>query len=264
MTSAIDRRTALAAVLASAASAILPVRVNAAQAVTVFAAATLKDALDAVLAAAQKATGVPAQGVYGPSPSLVKQIENGAPADIFFSADTDWMNEAAAQKLVEPASRVDLLSSKLVLIAPAASAKPVVIGSGFPLASMLGDGRLAMCDPMMMPAGRYGRAALQKLGLWDGVKDRVANASDIRAALAYVSRREAPLGIVFDTDAKLDPGVAVIGTFPADSHPPILYPIAAVTGKRTADTNRVLAFLTSPAAKLVFEKYGYIFLPKGA
>lgn len=207
---------------------------------------------------------VSAQGVYGPTPSLVKQLENAAPADIFFSADVDWMNEAVRQKLVDPQSRVDLLSSKLVLIAPAASAKPVAIASGFPLAAMLGDGRLAMCDPMMMPAGRYARVALQKLGVWNSVKDRVVTAADIRAALAYVSRSDAPLGIVFDTDAKLDPAVAVIGTFPADTHPPILYPIAAVARSRNPGTARLLDFLTSPAVKPIFEKFGYVFLPKGA
>jgi molybdate transport system substrate-binding protein len=257
---AFDRRTLLATALASLA---IPADVAfAADPVTLFAAATLKDALDAVLAAAKMATGVATQAVYGPAPSLVKQLENGAPGDIFFSADSDWMDEAVTQKVVAPASRVDLLSSTLVLIAPAARPKPVMIETGFPLASMLGDGRLAMCDPMMMPAGRYGRAALQKLDVWDGVKDRIANAQDIRAALAYVSRGEASLGIVFDTDAKLDPGVAIVGTFPADSHPPIVYPVAAVARSQNPDTARILAFLTSPPAKPIFERYGYVFLPR--
>jgi molybdate transport system substrate-binding protein len=230
----------------------------------VFAAATLKDALDSALTAAQTALHVTAQAVYGPVPSLVKQLENGAPGDIFFSADTDWMDEAVTQKIVDPASRVDLLSSKLVLIAPATQAQSVAIMPGFPLAAMLGDGRLAMCDPMMMPAGRYGRAALQKLGVWDSVKDRVANAADIRTALSYLARGEAPLGIVFDTDAKLEPGVAVIGTFPADTHPPIVYPIATVAQRRNPSTARVFGFFTSSAAKPIFEKYGYVFLPRGA
>src|SRR5262249_10647268 len=129
-------------------------------------------------------------------------------------ADADWMNEAVAQGMVDPVTRVDLLSSTLVLIAPAAYSETITIEPGFPLAALLGGGRLAMCDPMMMPAGRYGRTALQKLGVWDSVRDHVADAADVQTALAYVSRREAPFGIVFDTDARLDPRVRVIGVPP--------------------------------------------------
>jgi molybdate transport system substrate-binding protein len=223
----------------------------------IFAAATLKDALDAV---AETSIHVKTTAVYGPSPGLVKQLENGAPADIFFSADADWMNEAVARKLVDPASRVDLLSSELVLIAPKAQAVATEIVPGFPLARMLGDGRLAMCDPMMMPAGRYGHAALQQLGVWDSVKDDVVNARDVRAALAYVARQETPLGIVFDTDARLEAQVAVVGTFPAASHPPIVYPLAAVAQSRNPDTARMLGFLVSPRARQIFESYGYAVL----
>jgi molybdate transport system substrate-binding protein len=225
--------------------------------VRIYAAATLQGALDAAIAAAQAALHTPVMAVYGPSPSLVKQLENGAPGDIFFSADADWMNEAVAHKVVDPVTRIDLLSSKLVLIGPAGTATPIAIVPGFPLAAMLDGGHLAMCDPMMMPAGRYGRAALLKLGVWESVKDRVANASDVRAALAYVARREAPLGIVFDTDARLEPGVRIVGMFPADSHPPIVYPIAAVAASRNSETRPVLRFLTSTAAKLIFARYGY-------
>jgi molybdate transport system substrate-binding protein len=234
---------------------------RAAQPVVVFAAATLKDALDAVAAAAEASIHVPVHAVYGPSPTLVKQLENGAAADIFFSADADWMNEAITQKIVDPETRIDLLSSNLVLIAPASQAVETSIKPGFSLVSMLGEGRLAMCDPMMMPAGRYGRAALQALGVWDSVKNRVANAEDVRAALVYVARGETPLGIVFDTDAKLDPGVKVIGTFPADSYPPITYPVAAVAHSPNPDTARVLSFLESSAARQIFETFGYRFLP---
>ncbi len=255
------RRVLLQAALGALALPVLAAPARAAEPVRVYAAATLKDALDAALTAAQSALHLPAKAVYGPSPALVKQLENGAPGDIFFSADADWMNEAIARKIVDPASRVDLLSSKLVLIAPAAHAVQTTIAPGFPLATMLGDGRLAMCDPMMMPAGRYGRAALQKLGVWDSVKDRVANAANVRAALVYVARREASLGIVFDTDAMLERGVTVVGVFPADSHPAIIYPIAAVAASRNPNTARVLGFLVSPAARPVFEKYGYAALP---
>jgi molybdate transport system substrate-binding protein len=263
MTELIDRRGLLMGLVAGSAALTLSLRAHAAEPVTIFAAMTLKDVVDASLAAAQSAIGVVGKAVYGPAPALVKQLENGAPGDIFFSADADWMDEAVKAKVVDPKTRVDLLSSKLVLIAPAAKASPVTIVPGFPLASMLGDGRLAVCDPMMMPAGRYGRAALQKLGVWDSVKNRIANAANIRAALSYVSRGEAPLGIVFDTDARLDQRVAIIGTFPADTHPPIVYPIADVARSQNPDTARLTAFLTSAKARPIFERYGYRFLPSG-
>jgi molybdate transport system substrate-binding protein len=253
------------AILATLAALAMPVRAARSEGpapVRIFAAATLQNALDAAMAAAQAALHVPVVGVYGPSPALVKQLENDAPGDIFFSADADWMNEAVKRAVVLPASRVDLLSSRLVLIATASHARQTTIAPGFPLAQMLGDGRLAMCDPMMMPAGRYGRAALQKLGVWDSVKDRVANAGDVRAALAYVARQEAPLGIVFDTDARLDPGVTIIGTFPADATPPIVYPIAAVARSKNPGTAPVLRFLVSPAARPIYEKFGYTVLPR--
>jgi molybdate transport system substrate-binding protein len=255
------RRLSLVAVLLVLALPALPLPAAAGAPVTILAAVTLQEALDAVNAAGEAALHLKITAVYGPSPALVKQLENGAPGDIFFSADTDWMNEAIARNLVTPSSRLDLLSSKLVLIAPRSHAVAAHIEPGFPLARMLGDGKLAMCDPMMMPAGRYGRAALQKLQVWDSVKDHVANAENIRAALTYVSRREAPLGIVFDTDARLDRGVEIIGTFPADTHPPIVYPVAAIARSRNPDTARVLGFLASPAAKQIFERYGYIVLP---
>ncbi len=227
--------------------------------VVIFAAATLKPALDPAAEAASKSLHVPITTVYGPSPALVKQLENGAPADIFFSADADWTNDAVAHKLVDPATRVDLLSSTLVLIAPVAAAKPVKLAPRFALATMLDGGRLAMCDPMMMPAGRYGRAALQKLGVWPSVGDHVANAADVLTAVTYVSRHEAALGIVFDTDARLDPGVAVVGSFPPDTYPPIVYPVAAVTHSPNPKT-RVLAFLRSPAARAIFVAHGYTVL----
>ncbi|MFI4986425.1 MAG: molybdate ABC transporter substrate-binding protein [Alphaproteobacteria bacterium] len=264
MSFALGRRLIVLAALCIMALPATATRSVAAEPVMIYAAATLTNALDAAIAAAETSLHVPVTVVYGPSPSLVKQLENGAPGDIFFSADTDWMDEAAARKIVDPATRVDLLSSKLVLIAPASQAVATPIAPGFPLAAMLGEGRLVMCDPMMMPAGRYGRLALQKLGVWDSVKDHIANAENVRAALAYVARREAPLGIVFDTDAMLDHDVKVIGTFPADSHPPIVYPIAAVARSHNPDTPRVVRFLASPVAKPIFEKYGYAVLPSGS
>jgi molybdate transport system substrate-binding protein len=221
------------------------------------AAASLKSALDVVVQAAEIKLHVPIVTVYGPSPTLVKQLANGAPGDIFFSADADWMNDAIARKLVNPASRVDLLSSQLVLVGPETQAERVTIAPGFPLDRLLGTGRLAMCDPMMMPAGRYGRDALQKLGVWNNVKDRIAVAEDVLAALVLVSRHEAALGIVFDTDARLDRGVSIIGTFPPDSHPPIIYPVAAVAGSRNPNTKPVLDFIVSSEARAIFRAQGY-------
>ncbi len=223
----------------------------------ILAAATLKGALDPVARAAEAALHVQIVTVYGPSPALVKQLENGAPGDIFFSADADWMNAAIAGKVVDPATRVDLLSSQLVLVGPAGKAMPVTIAPGFPLADMLNNGRLAMCDPMMMPAGRYGRAALQRLGVWDSVKGRIAVAEDVLAAMVLVSRQEAALGIVFDTDARLDQDVGIVGRFPPDSYPPIVYPIAAVATSRNPATRAVLDFLTSATGKAMFEAQGY-------
>jgi len=257
------RRSLLTSILAASLGTAAAFRFTqaAGKPVTIFAAATLKPALDRAAHAASEALHVPITTVYGPTPALVKQLENSAPADIFFSADAEWMDNAVAHKLVDPATRVDLLSSTLVLIAPAADATPVTIAPEFPLATMLGGGRLAMCDPMMMPAGRYGRAALQKLGVWPSVQDRVANAADVLTALTYVSRREAALGIVFDTDATLDPGVAVVGTFPPDTHPPIVYPVAAVARSTNPETPRVLAFLRSDAARSIFAAHGYTVLP---
>jgi molybdate transport system substrate-binding protein len=156
--------------------------------------------------------------------------------------------------------RVDLLSSTLVLIAPASQVGTVEVAPGFPLAALLGNGRLAMCDPMMMPAGRYGRSALQRFGVWDSVKDHVANAADVLTALAYVSRHEAAFGIVFNTDARLDRDVRVVGIFPSESHTPIVYPLAPVARSRNPDATRVFEFVTPDAARSIFKSYGYAVL----
>ena len=241
-------------------AAVGPCPSRAAQPVMILAAATLKNALDLVVRAAEAKLHVPIVTVYGPSPTLVKQLQNGAPGDIFFSADSDWMDNAIAHKLVDPASRVDLLSSRLVLVAPAGQAQQVAITPGFPLKRLLGTGRLAMCDPMMMPAGRYGRAALQQLDVWNNVKGHVAVAEDVLGALVLVLRREAALGIVFDTDARLDRGVSIIGTFPSDSHPPIVYPVAEVASGRNPNTRPVLEFIVSAESRAIFQGEGYTVL----
>jgi molybdate transport system substrate-binding protein len=197
---------------------------------------------------------------YGASSTLAKQIENGAPADIFISADLDWMDYAAAHKLIRPETRSNLLGNKLVLIAPADSHINLTIAPNFPLAQALGSGRLAMADPAAVPAGKYGKAALEALGVWSSVSGKVAPAQDVRATLLLVSRGEAPLGIVYQTDAAADKGVKIVGAFPESSHPPIIYPIAVTTASTNAGAGAYIGFLKSPAARAAFEKQGFVVL----
>src|SRR5215470_16569379 len=185
----------------------------------IFAAASLKNALDEVAAQWQRESGKKVTISYAASNTLIKQIEQGAPADIFVSADLDWMDYGQQKDLIKPDTRSNLLGNRLVLVAPKDSNLSTTIAPGFNLAALLKDGRLAMASVDAVPAGKYGKAALEKLGAWDGVKDKVAQAENVRATLALVSRGEAPLGIVYATDAKSDPKVKVLGTFPEDSHP---------------------------------------------
>ena len=192
----------------------------------VFAAASLKDAIDYANVRYQRVTGGHVVASYGGSDNLAQQIHYGAFADIFISADSDWMDYLADRNLIKPETRLNLLGNKLVLIASAGSAPTLAIGPNFPLAQALGNGRLAIADPASVPVGKYGKAALEALGVWDSVKGRLALAQDVRNALELVSRREAPLGIVYQTDALADRGVDIVGTFPASSHPPIIYPLA--------------------------------------
>src|SRR5262245_9558351 len=189
---------------------------------TVFAAASMKNALDDINAAFTRATGIKIVPSYAASSALMKQIESGAPADIFASADLDWMNYGSQKKVIKDDTRVNLLGNKLVLIAPKDSKLGnVTIGQGFDLAKLAGDGRNATGDVKSVPVGKYAKAALEKLGTWTAAEPKFAMAESVRAALALVSRGEAPLGIVYETDAKVDPGVKIIGAFPADSHEPI-------------------------------------------
>ena len=255
----VTRRELLRALIAVLAIGvvILPLRASAEdKGPVVFAAASLKDALDAVNDAWLKQSGKKATISYAASSALAKQIEQGAPADAFISADEDWMDYLATRKLIKADTRFDLLGNTLVLIAPKESKLTATIAPGFPLASLIGDGHLAMADTASVPAGKYGKAALDKLGVWDGVKNKIAQAENVRAALALVSRGEAPLGIVYATDAKSDPNVKIIDTFAANTHPPIIYP-AAATASSTADTVGFLGFLKSPAADRVFEEKGF-------
>jgi molybdate transport system substrate-binding protein len=223
----------------------------------VFAAASLKDALDAADAGWTKDSGKQVVASYAASSALAKQIEQGAPADIFIPADEDWMNYLADKKLIKPDTRFDLLGNTLVLIAPKDSKIETKIAEGFPLASLLGDGHLAMANTDSVPAGKYGKAALTKLGVWDQVKDKIAQADNVRAALQLVSRGEAPLGIVYATDAKSDPNVKVIDIFPEGTHPPIIYAIAIMASSTNADAPALLAYLKSSATQSVFKDQGF-------
>jgi len=232
----------------------------AAQDVLVFAAASLKNALDDIGALYQKASGHKVTASYAASSVLAKQVENGAPADVFISADVDWVDYLDQRKLIKPETRINLLGNRLVLVAPKAEAAPLAITNGFPLAQRLGTGRLAVGDPAHVPAGKYARAALEHLGVWSSVADRLAPAASVREALALVSRGEAPFGIVYQTDAGVDPGVAIVGTFPADSYPPVIYPGAIVAGSENPNAVTFLGFLGGPSARSVFEHYGFTVL----
>jgi len=241
-------------------AAALSAPAAAAEKVTVFAAASLKDALDAANAAWTKESGKEAVASYAASGALAKQIENAAPADVFISADLNWMDYVADKKLIKPDTRSDLLGNRLVLVAESGKQKQVEIKQGFDLAGLLGDGKLAMGEPKSVPAGKYGQAALDKLGVWTSVETKVAYAESVRAALAFVSRGEAPYGIVYQTDAAADKGVTIVGTFPADSHPPIIYTIALLAESKNPDAAAYLDFLKSDKAALFFAAQGFTIL----
>ncbi|HXP03300.1 MAG TPA: molybdate ABC transporter substrate-binding protein [Stellaceae bacterium] len=226
-----------------------------------FAAASLKNALDAIDAQYQADTGKHVTVSLAASSTLAKQIESGAPADIFISADLDWMDYLAQKNLIKPDTRKNLLGNELVLIAPKESAAPVTIAPGFDLAKALGGGKLAMADTSAVPAGKYGKAALLKLGVWDQVSGQIAQAENVRAALALVARGEAPLGIVYQTDAAVEPGVKIVATFPADTHPPIIYPIALLAGSTNLDAAAYLEYLEGAKARPLFERQGFTILP---
>lgn len=229
---------------------------------TVFAAASMKNALDDANAAFTKATAVKVVASYAASSALMKQIEQGAPADIFVSADIEWMDYGSQKKLVQDGTRVNLLGNKLVLIAPKDSKLDTVkIESGFDLAKLAGDGRIVTADVRAVPVGRYAKAALERLGAWAAAEPKLAMTENVRVALTLVARGEAPLGIVYETDAKVEPAVKIVGVFPEDSHPPIVYPVAA-TATAKPEAAHYIAFLRSEAAKTVFERYGFTVLIK--
>lgn len=228
--------------------------------ITIFAAASMKNALDDADAAFSKASGVKVVASYDASSALIKQIEAGAPADVFVSADLKWMDYGVQKKVINNDTRVNLLGNTLVLIAPKASKiDHVTIGPGFDIAKLAGDGRIATGDVKAVPVGIYAKEALEKLGVWASVEPKMAMTSNVRAALILVARGEAPLGIVYSTDAKVEPWVKVVGTFPENTHPPIVYPVAATTTAKP-DTTAYLAFLRSSAARTIFEGYGFAVL----
>lgn len=241
-------------------AATFAVAINVASAqdtVTVFAAASVKDVLDEIGGMYEKEKGVKIIASYGATSALAKQIENGAPADVFLSADSDWMNYVETRKLIKPETRRNLLTNRIVLIAPSTSAVNVVIGPGFPLAKLLGNDRLAIADPNAVPAGKYAKASLESLGIWKEVEGKIAPTENVRAALALVSRGEVPFGIVYRTDALADKKVKIVAEFPANTHPPIVYPIAITSVSKSAAASDFLAYLGAPPARAVFQKYGF-------
>lgn len=247
----------LAAILA----AVLCPGVATAESLTVFAAASLKEALDEANAALTRQSGIRVVASYAGTSALVKQIEAGAPADVFVSADLRWMRYAAEHKLIKPETRVNLLGNTLVLIAPKTSKlDKVAIGKGFNIAALVGDGRIAIANVDAVPAGHYAKAALQSLSAWTAAEKKLAQAQNVRAALSFVARGETPLGIVYSTDAKAEPNVKVIGTFPERSYPGIIYPVATTAATTRNEADRYIHFLRTRAAKTIFERHGFTFL----
>ncbi len=232
-----------------------------AEQITVYAAASLKESLDAIAKQVQAQTGDKVVVSYAASSALAKQIENGAPADVFMPADLDWMDYLAQRKLIQPASRKNLLANQLVLIAPENAAVEVdrrlKIAPNFPLAIKLANEKLAMANPDSVPAGKYGKAALEGLGVWNAVSAKIARADNVRGALVLVARGEAPYGIVYRTDALADKQVTIVDTFPADSHAPIVYPVALTANANSAAAKRFVDYLQSNGARAVWQKYGF-------
>lgn len=251
------------------AAALAPMAVSAGGPVTVFAAASLKTALDEAAARFEEEAGIPVRLVYGGSSALARQIRYGAPAQLFISANTAWMDAVEAEGLLAAESRADLLGNRLALIASPDMAKLPGDGSGtlspqIDLAGALGDGRLAMALVDAVPAGIYGQAALRSLGLWDAVAGRLAQTDDVRGALRLVASGEAPLGIVYATDAAEEPGIRTVGLFPADSHPPIRYPAAILSDGDAPEARELLAFLRGGEAASIFRAHGFITLEDGS
>jgi molybdate transport system substrate-binding protein len=262
----VDRRRILLAGLAAAAGGVgsatgraqSGVAGGATRGPVVFAAASLREALDEVATAFERQQGGRVVRSYAASSALARQIEAGAPADVFLSADLEWMDYLAERKLIDPGTRANLLGNRLVLIAPVASGVRVDPALAADYAGALGrDGRLAMGDPAHVPAGRYAKASLERLRVWPAVESRLARTENVRVALALVARGEVPLGVVYRTDALAEPKVQVVATLPLESHPPIVYPAALVASSRHPFARTLLAYLGGPGARAVFERYGF-------
>jgi molybdate transport system substrate-binding protein len=226
---------------------------------TLFAAASLKNGLDAVIASYERETGRSISASYAASSALARQIEQGAPADLFMSADLDWMDYLQERDLIRPETRRNLLGNRLVLVAPKGQAKPLDLRPGS-LAAAVGSGRLVIANITAVPAGKYGKAALEHLGLWPEVADRLAQTENVRAALAFVSRGEAPLGVVYETDAAADRNVSIVARFPETSHPPIVYPVAVTISSTNPDAMKFLDVLRRPDSAALFAREGFTFL----
>jgi len=224
--------------------------------ILVFAAASLTDALGEIGAAYEKISPVQVKMSFDASSNMARQIEAGAPADVFFSADAQWMDYLQSRNLIQPSTRQNVVGNRLVLIAPAASQIKLRIAPHFPLAAALGNGRLATGDPDSVPVGRYARSALSALGIWDELAARLVRAENVRAALMYVGRGEAPLGIVYASDALVDKDVRVVDTFPANTHEPIVYPVALTKSARS-EAAGFITYLASPHGHEIFVKYGF-------
>lgn len=249
------RRCALAVVLILAAPLAGPA--GAAERLLVFAAASLQGTVDAIGRRFEKAGGAPVTISFAASSTLARQIERGAAADVYVSASPKWTDRLEAGRWLRPGTLGNLLGNRLVLVAPARQAAAVPIHHGFPLARLLGDGRLVMGDPSHVPAGQYARGALETLGVWRALAGRVAGTPTVRHALALVARGEAPYGIVYATDAKAEPGVTVVGVFPEEYHPPIRYTVAVPAASTHPKAETFLYFLRSPGARAVFEAHGF-------
>src|SRR5215470_5060752 len=250
----LSRRIALALIAGLLLTAAVPAH---AKDLLVFAAASLKNAAEDI-GKAYEATGAgKVTYSFAASSDLAKQIENGAPAAIFISADTKWMDYLAERKLIVGDSRRDLLGNRLVLIAPSDSPLTIKLAEGAPLAKSLGDGKLAMADPDSVPAGRYGKASLEALKLWSSVEPSVVRAKDVRATLVFVERGEAAAGIVYATDAMISKKVRIVDEFPESSHPKIVYPIALIAGQDDAAARAFYDYLNGPKARGVFLDYGF-------
>jgi molybdate transport system substrate-binding protein len=248
--------TVLLALVLMAGLAPSTARAAAPAPLTVFAAASLKESLDEAAAAYEQATGTPVRVSYAASSALARQIEQGAPAQVFASADLEWMDYLQQRDLVDVASRHDLLGNRLVLVAPQASVAKVDLAKPGSIAAALGEGRLAIAQTASVPAGKYGRAALESLGQWNSVSARLAESESVRAALMLVARGETPLGVVYASDAKAEPRVRVVAAFPAGSHPPIVYPVAARRGAPPS-AGGFVRWRSSPAARAIFERRGF-------